>query len=87
MARKNTELVPQTAALICESSQALNSRHKMEWQSFRKQLLEPAMAMPEPAAAAYVKCMAETIRIVQEGERRAAGEGLTDNSLTIVWEE
>ncbi len=86
-------MTPQTRQaelVLAESRQQMGERQQREWQNFREELLPPAMQMPTPEAASYVKSIAETIRITQEGERKAqefASGQMDEGGIAIVWEE
>ena len=73
-----------------ESRQDMASRHRSEWESFRRDLLEPAMSSCDPEEARYVKALADSLKIAQEAERKAVEFGLAavdTGELRIVWEE
>ncbi len=61
--------------------------HKQEWQLFRTSVLAPAADSGDKDAAAFAKSIADSIRLAQEGERKAmdmgAGEG--DNVIIVRW--
>lgn len=61
--------------------------HKREWQAFRQTILAPAADSGDKDQATFAKSIADSIRIAQEGERRAWGfvDVEVDNEITISW--
>lgn len=70
----------------------ISSRHKTEWETFRISL-DAILEAPGQYDDKYIrniKYLADTIRITQDGERRAfdysAGAAAADTSLQLTWE-
>lgn len=63
--------------------------HKKEWQLFRESVLAPAADSGDKEAAAFAKSIADSIRLAQEGERKAYELDTEDGSNVIVvrWAE
>lgn len=63
--------------------------HKKEWQLFRESVLAPAADSHDPEEARFAKAIADSIRLAQEGERKAYELATDDASNVIVvrWAE
>lgn len=64
--------------------------HQNEWREYRQTVLEPCRQAFEERELKTAKTLADAMRIMQDGERRAwdFGEGReTDSELTFVWED
>lgn len=77
-------------ALNAPGTEALRERHRREWDATQT-LLEQALADHDMETAKLAKLVAETLKIRQEGERRAWGldartAPLDDGPLEVGWE-
>lgn len=81
----NGILIPQPARVLSKND--VSEIHKKEWQAFRESILIPAADTRDMNEASFAKSIAESIRIAQEGERKAWGfaDAEIDTELTIGW--
>lgn len=72
-----------------ENKLKVSLRHREEWRQFRENLLMPPIEDKDEAGAKRAKAFADSLRIYQEGERRAWGfaEGEIDTNLEVAWEQ
>lgn len=75
---------------MAQERQEISSRQRQEWLTFRRQYLEPCLSGGDEQAAKFIKTIADTLRIAQDGERRAMvfGEGIDDGGpVEVEWGE
>lgn len=75
---------------MIESRTEISERHALEWNTFRNDILIPAFQSGDSNEAKLAKTLADTIRITQDGERRAwnfAEGGSVDGTLELAWDD
>lgn len=86
-----TRMVTESRETSFEARQALiRAEHITEWLEYRQHVLLPALVTQDPGTVRSAKILAETIRIMQSGERdawqmSAKAEIQSDGPITIQW--
>lgn len=57
------------------SRKEIAARHADEWRGYRENILNPAKESQDEKQAKTAKCIADAIRLAQDGERRAQDFG------------
>lgn len=74
-----------------ETKTTVSIRHREEWQSFRAEIMAPALESGSDGQAKFAKTCADILKIYQEGERKAWGfadnEVDEDQSLEVIMQE
>lgn len=77
---------------MLESKDAVSQRHQREWRAFIDFFGIPEYAAMDLDRAKLAKALADTLKIYQEGERKAYGfadadQALPAGPLGVEWEE